>query len=79
MHKTPALTITPESTALAGVGAMGCAMGSQPCMGNIPALVPKPIMQMNRAIKNKGDGLCTSPASSEPPARKAGLTVCSVR
>ena len=56
MHSTPALTITPESTALAGVGAMGWAVGSQPCMGNMPALVPNPIMQMKNAIRNRAGG-----------------------
>ena len=40
--KTPVLVSTPESSALAGAGATGCAWGSQMCSGNIPALVPKP-------------------------------------
>lgn len=33
MASTPILVMTPESTALAGAGATGCAVGSQPCSG----------------------------------------------
>ena len=49
---TPILVIIPESTALAGAGATGCAVGSHACIGNIPALTPKPsIITKNTARK----------------------------
>ena len=38
----PALIILPLNTALAGVGATGCAIGSQTCKPSNPALMPKP-------------------------------------
>ena len=37
------LSSTPESRAETGLGAWEWASGSQVCMGNRPALVPKPI------------------------------------
>ena len=42
MPKTPALVSMPESSALAGAGATGWALGSQMCSGKEPALAPKP-------------------------------------
>ena len=38
----PALVMRPESTALAGLGATGWAVGSQAWRGTIPAFAPKP-------------------------------------
>ena len=40
--KTPTLVRIPERRAEAGDGATGCALGSQTCTGNIPALAPNP-------------------------------------
>ena len=40
--KTPLLVRIPDSSADAGAGATGCALGSQICSGNMPALAPKP-------------------------------------
>ena len=42
--------ITPDSTAEAGAGATGWAVGSHPCMGNMPALVEKPRIMRNTAV-----------------------------
>ena len=39
----PVLIITPDITAETGLGAAGCASGSQTCSGNKPAFVPNPI------------------------------------
>ena len=39
---TPALVRIPDSRALAGAGATGCALGSQMCSGKQPALAPNP-------------------------------------
>ena len=39
MHRR---TTGPDRTALAGAGATGWAVGSHPCMGNMPAFVPNP-------------------------------------
>ena len=38
----PILIITPDMSAETGLGAAGCASGSQPCSGHTPALIPKP-------------------------------------
>jgi hypothetical protein len=37
----PALIIAPLNTALAGVGATGCASGNHTCSGTSPALMPR--------------------------------------
>ena len=42
MPNTPVFVRIPESSALAGAGATGCALGSQMCIGNMPAFAPKP-------------------------------------
>jgi len=42
---TPLLVRMPLSSAEAGAGATGCALGSQMCSGNMPALAPKPTRQ----------------------------------
>ncbi len=42
MPRMPALSIAPESTALAGAGASGWASGSQTCSGQKPAFRPRP-------------------------------------
>ena len=42
MPKMPDLVRMPESSADAGAGATGCALGSQMCSGNMPAFAPKP-------------------------------------
>ena len=68
MASTPALVITPESTADAGAGATGCAVGSQPCIGNMPALVPKP--RMTRKVMTSRP-VWEAPATGvRPPAVK---------
>ncbi len=41
-------TMTALNSALAGIGATGCALGNQTCSGNKPALTPKPMI--NRAL-----------------------------
>ena len=64
---TPAFVMIPESRAEAGAGAIGWAVGSQPCMGYIPALVPNPMMPTRITIKAS----CSCPAifalSRKPP------------
>ena len=42
MPNTPLLVRMPDSSADAGAGATGWALGSQMCSGNIPALAPNP-------------------------------------
>ena len=42
MPYTPVLMMMPDSTAEAGAGAAGWAVGSQMCRGKAPALAPKP-------------------------------------
>ena len=79
MHKTPALVITPLSTALAGAGAMGWAVGSQPCMGNIPALVPKPITVMSSTHRSSGPCEATASGESVPPGTNRGVTALAVK
>ena len=49
------LSSTPESSAETGLGAWECASGSQVCMGNRPALVPKP-MTMNANARRTSIG-----------------------
>ena len=44
------LSRTPESRADTGLGASEWASGSQVCMGNRPALVPKPMAANTKAI-----------------------------
>ena len=46
---TPVLVSRPESSAEAGAGATGCALGSQMCSGNMPALAPKPASRQPEA------------------------------
>ena len=48
--QTPDLVSTPESSADAGAGATGWALGSQMCRGNMPALAPKPKRMQPPAI-----------------------------
>ena len=59
--------MTPESTAEAGAGATGCAVGSQPCIGNMPAFVPKPMMTRNVMSSRPLGALA---AVSTPPGTK---------
>ena len=68
---TPALVIRPESRALAGAGATGCAVGSQLCMGKRPALVPKPITAKKTIQRKTSFPLPSAAASTVPPHRKA--------
>ena len=49
--KTPVFVRIPDSSALAGAGATGCALGSHTCSGNIPALAPKPNSMQSPARK----------------------------
>ena len=42
MPNMPVLVRMPESRALAGAGATACALGSQMCRGNMPALAANP-------------------------------------
>ena len=65
---TPPFVIIPESTALAGEGATGCAVGSQPCKGNIPAFPPKPIIIIKNMISNVFSFPFTSVIFNVPPA-----------
>ena len=67
MPSTPILVMTPESTALAGEGATGCAVGSHACMGNMPALTPKPTIITNAMTSVTALGA----PESTPPAAKS--------
>ncbi len=70
----PAFVIIPESTAEAGEGATGCAVGSHACNGNMPALQPKPI----DIRKNTASIIFSLPLindiSSVPPGIKSVVT-----
>ena len=59
MPSTPAFVMTPDKTALAGAGATGWAVGSHPCIGNIPAFVPKPTIIKNTANSMMPGGLAS--------------------
>ncbi|MBT9133830.1 MAG: hypothetical protein DDT38_00556 [Firmicutes bacterium] len=61
----PILSMSPDSSALAGLGATGCASGNHTCNGTIPALMPKPTRNPRYAKKAR------PPASSgKPPGVK---------
>ena len=70
---TPILVITPESTALAGAGATGWAVGSHACMGNMPAFTPKPTSMANTMARSRFSWPATFAASSTPPGVKLRL------
>ena len=69
---TPALVMIPDSRALAGAGATGWAEGSQLCMGNRPAFVPKPSTTKNTA--SSSSPVCC-PAMRVPPGAKSRVEV----
>ncbi len=52
---TPALIMTPLSTAEAGIGAAGWAMGSQTCSGTSPIFSPKPAISSASVGSRQGD------------------------
>ena len=60
----PVLVMTPDSTAEAGAGAAGWAVGSQMCSGNAPAFAPKPTSTSRPPTQS-------SPRSSAPAAAAA--------
>ena len=64
---TPAFATMPESSADAGAGAIGCAEGSQPCIGYIPALVPNPRIPRKITARKSGSGPDTFSMSIKPP------------
>ena len=51
----PALTTAPLSTAEAGIGATGCASGSQTCSGTSPAFSPNPAISSPTAKPRAGE------------------------
>ena len=57
----PVLVSMPESSALAGAGATGCALGSQMCSGKTPALAAKPTA-ISAAMSRSSEGF-TRPAA----------------
>ena len=76
MPITPALTITPLSTADAGMGAAGWASGSQTCSGTRPIFSPNPAT--SRASVRPGQGEAGSPATTSRIARVSpGATAAS--
>ncbi len=79
MHSTPALVITPLKTAEAGAGATGWAVGSQPCMGNMPALVPKPTRVTKMMPSSASLEMLRPSVNREPPATKKGEDRLGVR
>ena len=70
MASTPALVITPDRTAEAGAGATGWAVGSQPCIGNMPALVPKPMMVTRMTISMPSCERVMPSVTRLPPSTK---------
>ena len=58
MPNTPILTITPDIMAEACEGAAGCALGSQPCRGSMPAFAPKPKNASKKAIDAMAGEIC---------------------
>ena len=53
---TPLLVSMPDSSAEAGAGATGCALGSQMCRGNRPALAAKPASVSHTATVSAPSG-----------------------
>ena len=71
--KMPALVSTPLSSAEAGAGATGCALGSQMCSEKRPALAAKPNRMHNPAAHSlprsmSATALCSSAITSVPVA-----------
>ena len=66
----PPFVMIPESTADAGEGATGCAVGSQACRGNIPALQPKPSAIRKNTTRSRFSCPATIAISSVPPGIK---------
>ena len=64
---TPPLVMTPESTADAGAGATGWAVGSQDCMGIMPALAPKPTIIRQYTTSSMGRCSAARAKSMAPP------------
>ena len=60
--------MAPDNTALAGVGATGCANGNHTCNPITPALMPNPI-KANKMMRSR-DAACARPArtASKPIA-----------
>ena len=58
---------------------MGWAVDSQPCMGNIPALVPKPTMVTNRMASSSGPPAAAASGDSEPPGTNTGEEAAPVK
>ncbi len=75
MPYAPALIMTPESRALAGAGATGCARGSHTCTGTMPALTPKPSTIRPAAMPRS----LLLPASSGSGANAPPPTDCTSR
>ncbi len=67
---TPAFVITPDSTADAGEGAAGCAVGSQPCSGYRLAFAPKPSSITPPIASTKPSCPATFAMFSAPPGAK---------
>ena len=57
------MIIAPDSTALAGVGATGCASGSHTCSGSAPTLMPKPTSVRPITASRHGDAASAGPMS----------------
>jgi hypothetical protein len=61
----------PLSTALAGVGATGCASGSHMWSGTAPALIPKPAR--SSATADRDADRAAAPRISASPSERASL------
>ena len=62
--------LSPDSTAEAGAGATGCAVGSHACRGKRPALAPKPAMDRKATQSRTFSFPAILAGSSTPPAAK---------
>src|ERR1035438_1604529 len=56
----PRLTIAPDMSAEAGLGASGWALGSQTCKGTAPAFDPNPTRASRNAVLRTAAGRCTA-------------------
>ena len=65
----PVLIITPDITADTGLGAAGCASGSQTWNGTKPAFVPKPTSASRNRPPAEPAGAANAAKSCEPVAR----------
>ena len=64
---TPAFAMIADRRAEAGAGAIGWAVGSHPCIGYIPALVPNPTIPANTAARRMPSCPATFAESRNPP------------